>query len=239
MNELRVFQNSEFGELGVMEIDGKTYFPATKCAKVLGYGNAKQAIIDHCKGVVKRDLWVCTGTKANGENAMRNTPVNFIPEGDLYRLIVSSRLPSAERFEKWVFDEVLPTIRKQGAYVPDMGAIVAAAVKETIRQVLPLIRQEYEQNERKPYAKRKPSTQSAIWMAGEAVRQDMNEIILRGRMTYRDMVVYMLDKYNIKTSKSAIASYASKLYDVIEGFGEKPYSGLCMAVPDKGYADRG
>lgn len=229
MNELRVFQNSEFGELGVMEIDGKAFFPATKCAKVLGHENPQRAIRKYCKGVTE----MVTPTDG-GTQTMR-----YIPEGDLYRLIVSSRLPSAERFEKWVFDEVLPTIRKQGAYAPDMGAIVAAAVKETIRQVLPLIRQEYEQDERRRYAKRKPSTQSAIWMAGEAVRQDMNEIILRGRMTYRDMVVYMLDKYNIKTSKSAIASYASKLYDVIEGFGEKPYSGLCMAVPSKGYADRG
>ena len=51
MNEMQVFQSSEFGELGVLEIDGKAYFPATACAKVLGYTNPKKAIIDHCKGV--------------------------------------------------------------------------------------------------------------------------------------------------------------------------------------------
>lgn len=53
MNELQIFQNSEFGELGVMEQNGKPYFPATACAKILGYANPKDAISRHCKGVVK------------------------------------------------------------------------------------------------------------------------------------------------------------------------------------------
>lgn len=56
MNELKVFSNSEFGELGVMLIDGKEYFPAIQCAKILGYSNPRKAILDHCKeeGVTKR-----------------------------------------------------------------------------------------------------------------------------------------------------------------------------------------
>lgn len=106
MNAMQVFQNSEFGELGVLEIDGKPYFPATACAKALGYANTKDAIIRHCKEVVKHDLPTKGGIQA----------INFIPEGDLYRLITHSKLPAAERFEKWVFDEVLPTIRKTGSY---------------------------------------------------------------------------------------------------------------------------
>ncbi|GHU96234.1 hypothetical protein FACS1894208_10550 [Clostridia bacterium] len=101
-----VFKDSEFGELEVLSIDGKEYFPATACAKMLGYKNPKQAIIDHCKGVVKRDP-----IPSNSGSSK-----NFIPEGDLYRLIIRSKLPSAERFERWVMDEVLPTIRKRGAY---------------------------------------------------------------------------------------------------------------------------
>ena len=102
MNEMQVFQNSEFGELGVLEVNGKPYFPATACAKVLGYSNTKDAIIRHCKGVVKHDLPTNGGIQT----------MNFIPEGDLYRLITHSKLPAAERFEKWVFDEVLPSIRQ-------------------------------------------------------------------------------------------------------------------------------
>lgn len=103
MNDLKVFSNTEFGELGVMIIDGKEYFPATQCAKLLGYANAKDAVIRHCKGVVKHDLPTNGGKQE----------VNYIPEGDLYRLIVSSKLPSAEKFERWVFDEVLPSMQSQ------------------------------------------------------------------------------------------------------------------------------
>nr|DAH94436.1 MAG TPA: repressor domain protein [Caudoviricetes sp.] len=107
MNELKIFENSEFGRMGVMEIDGKCYFPATECAKMLGYSRPADAVRDHCKGVVKMPTPSNGGTQEKG----------FIPEGDLYRLIVRSKLPSAEKFERWVFDEVLPAIRKHGGYL--------------------------------------------------------------------------------------------------------------------------
>lgn len=109
MNEMQVFQNSEFGELGVLEVNGKPYFPATACAKMLGYANPRKAILDHCKedGVTKRDVIDSMG---------RTQSAKFINEGNLYRLIVHSKLPAAERFEKWVFDEVLPSIRQTGGY---------------------------------------------------------------------------------------------------------------------------
>jgi len=106
-SDVQVFENSEFGKLEVIEIDGKPYFPATECAKALGYANTKDAVLRHCKGVVKRDLPTNGGVQV----------VNLIPEGDLYRLIIRSQLPAAERFERWVCDEVLPAIRKHGAYV--------------------------------------------------------------------------------------------------------------------------
>lgn len=107
MGRLQIFKSSEFGELGVMNIEGKEYFPASDCARMLGYSNPHKAIRDHCKGVTKRSVLTEGG----------NQEMNFIPEGDLYRLIVRSKLPSAEKFERWVFDEVLPTVRKTGGYV--------------------------------------------------------------------------------------------------------------------------
>lgn len=106
-NEMQIFKNSEFGELGVLEIDGKPYFPAAACAKALGYKRPADAITAHCKGSVKYRVL----TKG-GEQELK-----FLPEGDLYRLITHSKLPAAERFEKWVFDEVLPSIRKHGGYI--------------------------------------------------------------------------------------------------------------------------
>lgn len=99
--------NSEFGKLDILVEDGKELFPATECARILGYSNPKDAVGRHCRGVVKRDL-----TDALG----RIQKTNYIPEGDLWRLIIRSRLPAAQKFEKWLFDEVLPELRRTGGY---------------------------------------------------------------------------------------------------------------------------
>ena len=141
-NEMQVFQNSEFGELGVLEIDGKPYFPATTCAKILGYSNPRKAILDHCKedGVTKRDVIDSMG---------RTQYAKFITEGNLYRLITHSKLPAAERFEKWVFDEVLPSIRQTGSYsqpgaaqpftMEQMAQFAAAVAAQVVTQIVPVI----------------------------------------------------------------------------------------------------
>ena len=150
MQELQIFRNSEFGELGILEIEGKPYFPAIKCAKVLGYEDAKKAVKQHCKdpGVVFRPLGVQTGTKRDGTPAYQTVNQKLINEGNLYRLITHSKLPSAERFETWVFDEVLPAIRKTGAYgasgtsTADLTAVITQTATivcaEMAKQRLPL-----------------------------------------------------------------------------------------------------
>nr|DAP10218.1 MAG TPA: repressor domain protein [Caudoviricetes sp.] len=106
MNELQIFNNEEFGEVRMIEIDGKPYFVATDVATALGYTNPRKAVNDHCKGVTKRDTPTSSGVQS----------MSYINEGDLYRLIMKSKLPSAEKFERWVMDEVLPSIRKTGGY---------------------------------------------------------------------------------------------------------------------------
>ena len=106
MNELQIFNSGEFGEIRTIEIDGKPYFVGTDVAKALGYNNPRDAVSRHCKGVVKHDTPTSSGIQS----------MSYINEGDLYRLIMKSKLPSAEKFESWVMDEVLPTIRKTGSY---------------------------------------------------------------------------------------------------------------------------
>ena len=106
MQELKIFNNSEFGNIRTVEIDGKPYFVGKDVANALGYSNPRDAISRHCKGVVKHDSF-----KEGGQL------IALISEGDIYRLITHSKLESAERFESWVFDEVLPTIRKTGGYL--------------------------------------------------------------------------------------------------------------------------
>lgn len=107
MNSLQIFNSEEFGDIRTTEIDGKPYFVANDVARALGYKRPADAVTAHCKGSVKH-RYLTDG----GEQELK-----VIPEGDIYRLTVRSKLPSAERFEKWVFDEVLPAIHHNGGYI--------------------------------------------------------------------------------------------------------------------------
>lgn len=109
MKEIIVKQNELFGEVRFTEIDGKPYAIANDILKVLGYsqGSWRTTLKRKCKNVTK-----CNELKINGKE------INLIPEGDIYRLIVGSKLPEALKFEKWVMEEVLPQIRQTGGYIP-------------------------------------------------------------------------------------------------------------------------
>lgn len=107
---LQVFTNHEFGTIRTITSSGQILFCGKDVATALGYANTKDALARHCKGVVNHyPLETAGGVQQ----------VRFISEGDLYRLIVTSKLPAAQKFETWVFDEVLPTIRRHGIYAID------------------------------------------------------------------------------------------------------------------------
>lgn len=131
MNDLEIFRNDEFGEVRTVLIDDKPYFCGNDVAKALGYAKPNNAISTHCRATLKQGIPI-SGKIQN---------VNFISEGDVYRLIMKSKLPNAEKFESWVMDEVLPTIRKHGTYMsneviertlsdPDYLIQLATALKE-------------------------------------------------------------------------------------------------------------
>lgn len=135
MNELKVFDNPEFGEVRTVEINGKPYFVAKDVANALGYSNPRDAISRHCKGVVKHDSF-----KEGGQE------IALIPEGDIYRLVIKSQLPTAEKFESWIFDEVLPTIRKHGAYMTDDTLEKALTSPDFLIQLATKLKEEQERN---------------------------------------------------------------------------------------------
>ena len=108
MNELKVFNNPEFGEIRTIDENGSVLFCGNDVAKALGYKSPKDAVATHCRGAVKRRLTDSLG---------REQETTFIPEGDIYRLAARSKLPGAEKFESWIFDEVLPSIRRSGGYI--------------------------------------------------------------------------------------------------------------------------
>lgn len=127
--ELQVYKNAEFGSVRTTTIAGQPYFVGKDVASILGYSNSRKALIDHVdeedKGVTKCDT---LGGKQD---------LIIINESGLYSLILSSKMPNAKKFKRWVTSEVLPAIRKHGLYVtddlianPDLAIAAFTALKE-------------------------------------------------------------------------------------------------------------
>ncbi len=108
--ELLTFNNIEFGEVKITEINGEIHFSGRDVGRALGYKNAHNALVQHCKHVVKY-------LAPHPQSEHKVIEMSFIPEGDLYRLVACSQMPTAKKFELWIFDEVLPAMRKTGGYV--------------------------------------------------------------------------------------------------------------------------
>jgi prophage antirepressor-like protein len=111
MNDIQKFTNDEFGTIRTVEEDGNVLFCGSDVARALGYKRPNDALKQHCRS------GATAFHRPIVDQLGREQQARFITEGDLYRLIASSKLPSAQQFESWVFDEVLPSIRKQGGYM--------------------------------------------------------------------------------------------------------------------------
>lgn len=109
MNKIKEFMNEKFGTVRTVTINGVIYFVASDIAKALGYKNPQKAIRDHCKRV--NDSFIPSN---GGEQKAK-----VITKSDIYRLIVRSKLESADEFESWIFDEILPTIERTGGYIEE------------------------------------------------------------------------------------------------------------------------
>ena len=211
MNELKVFSSTDFGELGVMLIDGKEWFPATQCAKILGYSDPFKAIKLHCNS----EGWVNCPVLTNGGTQQ----VKYINEGNIYRLIVSSKLPQAEKFERWVFDEVLPSIRHNGGYVGNIEEIIAktatAVATAVIKQIIPILQLDGSPLDdfrtvqmATPRPRRK--AMSKISRVDLEVRQTVDDMIRSDRYSYEDIKDY-LGEHGVAVSCTAICNYRKRL----------------------------
>ena len=117
MNELQIFNNPEFGEIRTVEINGEPWLVGKDVAKALGYGKGKSLINAVAKHVDDEDRGV---TELMTPGGMQKFVI--INESGVYSLVFSSKLPGAKKFKRWVTSEVLPAIRKQGAYLPPAAA---------------------------------------------------------------------------------------------------------------------
>lgn len=107
--KMQVFNSEEFGQVRTIYEGDKVLFCGTDVARALGYNEPHKAVSRHCRYGMKRAI-------PHPQSSDKMLDMSFIPEGDVYRLIIRSKLPGAEKFERWVFDEVLPTIHKTGEY---------------------------------------------------------------------------------------------------------------------------
>ena len=114
--ELQIFKNEEFGSIRTLELNDEPWFVGKDIAEILGYAKARNAISSHVDEEDKKDAPI-----QGGLGGTQNMTV--INESGLYSLILSSKLPTAKKFKRWVTSEVLPTIRKHGAYMTDQKAL--------------------------------------------------------------------------------------------------------------------
>lgn len=132
-NSVKIFEDERFGKIRTIEENGKVLFCGSDAAKALGYTKPQNAIERHCRYALKRSI-------PHPQSPEKTIEMLFIPEGDIYRLAAKSELPGAEEFESWIFDDVLPSIHKHGAYMteetidkilsPEFGIKLLAALKE-------------------------------------------------------------------------------------------------------------
>lgn len=129
MNEIKIYENPEFGKVRTIEVNGEPWFVGKDVAEILGYSNTRDAITNHVDNEDRADVAIHDGSQ--------NRTMTIINESGLYSLILSSKLPKAKKFKRWVTSEVLPSIRKHGLYAtdelianPDIAIAAFQALKE-------------------------------------------------------------------------------------------------------------
>ncbi|KXB58510.1 BRO family protein [Lachnoanaerobaculum saburreum] len=239
MGELQIFKNEEFGEVRTVEIEGKPYFCGSDVAKALGYVRPNDAISTHCRATVK---W---STPISG----KMQDINYIPEGDLYRLIVSSKLPTAEKFERWVFDEVLPSIRKHGGYISGQTEM---SPEELMAKALQVAQKTLE--EREARIKTLTVQNSALIVEKQMLQPKadyFDELVDRNLLTnfretakelgigQKDFVNFLISKkYVYRDKRGKLMPYSNKgqgLFEVKESYNEKSrWSGTQTLITPRG-----
>lgn len=247
MNEIQIFNNPDFGEVRTLEENGVVLFCGTDVARALGYSNPHDALARHCKGVVKRE-GVSRTTNQHGVTTSQTSEMSFIPESDLYRLVFRSKLPTAEKFTDWVTIEVLPTIRRHGAYMTPETLQEAIMNPDIMIQLCQQLKAEQDKN----MALRADNSKLTVKNAIMAPKADyFDELVERNTLTnFREtakqlgvkekaLIRFLLDKkYIYRDKRGKIMPYAGKndgLFEVKECFNEKTqWSGTQTLVTPKG-----
>lgn len=238
MNDMQIFNNPDFGTVRTLDDDGMILFCASDIATALGYARPKDAVAAHCKGAVKRR------TLTNGGEQ----EMSFIPESDLYRLVFGSKLPTAEKFTDWVTSEVLPSIRKHGAYMTPETLQAAILNPDTMIQLCQQLKAEQDKNAALTAANSQLTVDKQIM---QPKADYFDELVDRNLLTsFREtakqleikekvLIQFLLEKkYIYRDKKGKLMPYAEKnngLFELKECFNEKTqWSGTQTLVTPKG-----
>lgn len=210
-NMIRIFENEEFGSVRTFEEQGKVLFCGSDIAKALGYSKPNNAISAHCRCALKRGI-------PHPQSTEKTIIMTFIPEGDVYRLISHSRLPSAEKFESWIFDEVLPTIRRTGGYISNEDMF--------IENYLPFLDE--------PYRDLFRLQMTAIEKLNERIRHDQPLVEFANQVSNTDNLIDMNAMAKLARAEN-IPVGRNKLFRWLKG------KGVLMAnnLPYQQFIDRG
>ncbi len=235
MNELKIFNNPDFGEVRTLSIDGEPWFVGKDVAAILGYAKPLNALATHIDEdeSLKQGLIDSMGTE---QNAI------FINESGLYSLVLSSKLPTAKAFKRWITHDVIPSIRKNGGYIAGQEAMTA---EELMAKALLVAKKTIEEKEAELSRKQ---VENAI-MAPKADYFDelVDRNLLTGiRETAKELGVkqkvfvdFLLDKKYLHRSKSGkltpTAGKGDGLFEMKECFNEKTsWAGTQVMVTPKG-----
>lgn len=241
MSDMKIFENKDFGKIRVQEINGETYFVGKDITEILGYKNTRDALLRHVdnedKGVVKHDT--LGGVQE----------ITVINESGLYSLILSSKLPKAKEFKRWVTSEVLPSIRKTGGYISGEENMTE---EELVAQAFLVVNRKLEEKTRENEALRldnsKLVVQNQIMQPKAEYFDDLvdRNLLTSFRETAKELKIkeknfirFLLDnKYIFRNKKGKLEPYANKndgLFETKETKNDKTnWSGTQTLITPKG-----
>lgn len=243
MNELMIFNNPEFGEIRTVEVNGEPWFVGKDVATALGYGEGKSLANAVANHVDEEDKGVTELMTPGG-----NQKMVIINESGLYSLVLSSKLPGAKRFKRWITSEVIPSIRKHGAYLTPETLEAAILNPDTMIRLCTALKEE--QDKRKALE----AANATLAVDNQIMRPKadyFDELVDRNLLTsFREtakqldvkekaFVQFLLDKkYIHRDKKGKLMPYADKnagLFEIKECFNEKTqWSGTQTLITPKG-----
>ena len=242
MNELQIFNHPDFGQVRTVTINDEPWFVGKDVADVLGYSNSRKALADHVSEDDKRD-----GVTIRDAIGREQNPV-LINESGLYSLILSSKLPGAKEFKRWVTSEVLPSIRKHGAYMTPETLQAAILNPDTMIQLCQQLKNEQDKNRELTVVNSRLTVENQIMQPKAEYFDDLvdRNLLTNFRETAKELnyppkkfVEFLIShKYIYRDKRGKLLPYENKndgLFEVRECFNEKTkWSGTQTLVTPKG-----